>query len=234
MANDCRIPRTIEEFNGYIIYTASYLDEETPTNATRLGIDESEVEKWTKLCNRWTPLFIKYKEKKGKRTTTIKDQLLEIIDDSLKFNQDYHFLDRIAASLNVTIVDLETFNIKKGVLQKDTRTLSLSAITEPVVASIKPIGGGSFSVKCHHSSSTRASIFDEADSVQYIYFVGTEPPASPLVVGLTKEISTKASFTLALGADNSAKYLYIYFRWYLTKYPNLPGPWSGMLLSLIL
>lgn len=234
MSNDCRIPSTIDAFNPYISTTGAYLIDGTPTNATRLGIAETEVEKWIGFGDSWYPLFFKYSDKKVKRTTAIKDQLNDIIKNCHQFNQDNHLLDRIAASLNVNILDMETFNIKKGVLKKDTRTVSLSAINELVIAFVQPIGGGSFTIKCHDSRSTRAGIIAEADSVQYIYLVGKVPPESPLVAGLTKEISTKAAFTLPLGADKSGEQLFIYFRWYLTKYPNLAGPWCSLITSLIL
>ena len=150
------------------------------------------------------------------------------------FDQDNHILDRIAASPNVTIVDMETFNIKKGSLQKTTKSVSSTPISEPVTVTIQPIGGGSLTVKCYSTTGQRASIYDGADSVQYLYLVGDTAPASAEADGLTKEVSTKASFTLALGSGSSAKNLYIFFRWYNTKHPELAGPWSSLQTTLIL
>ena len=89
-------------------------------------------------------------------------------------------------------------------------------------------------VKCYYPSAQRAGIFEEADSVQYVYVVGNTPPESADAIGLTKEISTKGIFTLALGSISSGKTLYIYFRWYSTKYPALAGPWNNMEAILIL
>ena len=232
MTSIYRIPRAIEEFNPYIINTSNYLADGTPTNATRLGFVETEVEKWTGFAGNWTQLYFKYADKKSSRTTAIKDQLLRIIDDCIELDQDNHLLDRIAASPNANIIDMETFNIKKGIL-KVSRSAPKTAITEPVLASIQSIGGGSFTIKCNNSNGGRAAIFADADSVQYTYFVGSTAPTSVNAPGLTKEISTRAAFTLALGAENSEKHLYIYFRWYLTKYPNFAGPWSSMQTALI-
>ena len=139
----------------------------------------------------------------------------------------------IATSPNVTIVDMETFRIKKGALQKTTRSFSNTPISETPIVAVQPLGGGSLAVKCH-SITSRASIVDGADSVQYVYLVGNTPPSSVEQNGLSKELSTKDAFTLALGADTSAKYLYIYFRWYNTKHPELASPWSAMISTLIL
>jgi len=232
MADGSRIPRGIDGFNLYIITTCAYFLAGTPTNAVRLGLLSDEADRWCAFLALWSPLYAKYSDKKNGRTTAVKDQLLDILDQCVMLDQTSHILDRIAASPNVTIVDMETFNIKKGVLQKATRSSSTTPISESVNAALQSLGGGSFYVKCHNSTS-RASIVDGADSVQFAYLVGTTPPESVKAMGLTKDLSTKASYTLALGPENSAKYLYIYFRWYNTKHPELAGPWGGMLTVLI-
>jgi len=233
MADQSRIPRGIDGFNPYIINTNAYLLAGAPTNADRLGVLVPETDKWTGFVNEWTPLYMKYSDKKNGRTTAVKDQLLSIIDRCVDFDQSSHILDRIAASPGVTIVDMETFNIKKGMLQKTIRSVSVIPISEKVAAAIQPLGGGSIAIKCHNSTS-RASILEGADSVQFVYQVGDVPPASAEAAGLMKDISTRAAFTLALGADNASKYLYICFRWYNTKHPKLASPWSSMQSTLIL
>ncbi|MDR3652097.1 MAG: hypothetical protein P4L34_03905 [Paludibacter sp.] len=232
MADGSRIPRGIDGFNLYIITTCAFLSAGTPTNAERLGILTEEAAKWCGFLAEWTPLYAKYMDKKISRTTAVKDQLMDIINRCVLLDQTSHILDRIAASPNVTIADMETFNIKKGILQKGTRTVPTTPINESVLAALQSMGGGSFAVKCHNSTS-RASIVDGADSVQYAYLVGTTPPESVKADGLTKDLSTKAAFTLPLGPENSAKYLYIYFRWYNTKHPELAGTWSALQTALI-
>jgi hypothetical protein len=233
MADGSRIPRGIDEFNPYITYTNNYLKEGDPNNAQRLSISEEESNKWSGFVTNWIPLYVKYSDKKNGRTTAVIDQLHDIINQCVLFDQNSHILDRIAASPNVTIVDMETFRIKKGVLQKTTRSFSNTPISETPIVAVQPLGGGSLAVKCH-STTSRASIVDGADSVQYIYLVGNTPPSSAEQNGLSKELSTKAAFTLALGADTSTKFLYIYFRWYNTKHPELASPWSAMISTLIL
>jgi len=204
-----------------------------PTNAARLGLLPAEVAKWTALLAEWRPLYLKYSDAKGKRTTLIKDQLLAVLANCVSFDQKNHLLDRIAASPNVTIGDMETFNIKRGILQKTMRTIPQTGITETVLAYIQTIGGGSFTIKCHSSKTGRAAIFTGANCVQFSYQVGGTAPTSAEAYGLIHELSTKAGFVLALGQGNSEKHLYIWFRWYHTKYPKLAGPWSGLETRLI-
>jgi len=235
MTTGARIPRGIDDFNPYYTNAIAYLLDGAPTtNALRLGIIPDELTQMTGFATAWAPLYSKYSDKKNSRTTAVKDQLLEILGNVVSFDQDNHILDRIAASPNVTIVDMETFNIKKGSLQKTTKSVSSTPISEPVTVTIQTLGGGSLTIKCYSTTGQRASIYDGADSVQYLYLVGDTAPVSAEAAGLTKELSTKASFTLALGSGSSAKNLYIFFRWYNTKHPELAGPWSSLQTTLIL
>jgi len=234
MTTGTRIPRGIDEFNPYITKTSSYLQEGTPSNADRLGVTKEEAAEWTALEGKWLPLHLLYTDKKNSRTTTVKDKLKAIITECVELDQDCHILDRIAASPNATITDMAIFNINNGVLQKSTHTTLTTSIVEPVIPTLQPIGGGSLTIKCYSSTGERAAIFEDADSVQYTYMVGDTAPASADAVGLTKELSTKASFTLALGSASSGKRLYTYFRWYNTKYPTLAGPWTSLQTTLIL
>lgn len=233
MSSSTRIPRNIDGFNSYIVITADYLATGTPTNASRLGIADTELAAWTAIGTEWTPLYAKYSDKKNSRTTAIKDQLLSIIDEAVAFDQTNHLLDRIASSTNATIADLETFNIKGGVLKKTTRSISTTSITELVTVTLQPIGGGLISVKCYTTTGQRAGIYEDADCVQFLYSVGTTPPASVEADGLKSGLSSKGIFTVDTGASSTGKYLYIYFRWYNTHYPALAGPWSILQTTLI-
>ena len=235
MTKKTRIPRSIDRFNGYIIVTAAYLADGTPTtNAARLGINENEVIRWTAFKTEWEPLYLKYSDKKNSRTIAIKDELYSIINETVLYDQTYYLLDRIATSPNTTIADMETFNIRKGVLEKKTRTTPQAPIVEPVSATLIPIGGGSLTVKCYSSTGLRASIFKGADCVQYLFATGDTPPASAEDDILKMGLSTRAIFNLVLGASNSGKKAFLYFRWYNTKYPELAGPWGSLQTILLL
>jgi len=233
MSGSTRISRGINEFNSYITTTSSYLAAGTPTNASRLGITEAEVAIWIAFATTWTPLFAKYCDKKNSRTTAVRDQLLVVIDQTVDFDQTNHILDRIASSVNATVSDLETFNIKSGVLKKTTHSKSSTPITESITVTLQPIGGGLVQIKCYTSTGQRAGILDDADTVHYMYAVGTTPPLSADADGLKSGLSTKGIFSLDLGASSSGKYLYIYLRWYDTCYPTLAGPWCALQTTLI-
>jgi len=129
---------------------------------------------------------------------------------------------------------MDTINIKKGVLQKVTRTVVTTPLTNVVAAALMPIGGGSVSIKCRYLSSTRASIEIGANCVKYVFVVGDKAPDSADAENLKWDISTRASFILALVSASSGKNLYIYFRWDNTKHPDLAGPWSALMTTLIL
>ena len=234
MAQNARIPRTITPFNLYLLLTTTYLQAGIPTNAERLGISSEEAAGWTALFTQWEPLYAKYADKKNSRTTAIKDQLLVIINECVKLDQTKHLLDRIAASANVTIADMETFNIKKGVLGKPSPTVATAPITKQVIAALIPLGGCSFTIKCRHISGQQPAIIKGANCVQYHYLVGKTAPTSTKDKMLDKDLSTKASFILKLETDSAGQYLYIYFRWYNTKHPKLAGPWNALQTNLIL
>jgi hypothetical protein len=229
MAVQTRIPRGIDSFDPYIDRMVTYLQEGTPLpNADRLGISIDEIQFLSSQKNEWKPLYLKYTDKKNTRTTAVIDQLYYIIDQVIAYDQNRHILDRIAVSPNSTIVDMEVFNIRKGALQKTTRSVQTKSISEPVSVTLQPLGGGIISAKCYSSSSARPGIFDEADSVQYSYCIGTTPPASASAEGMTRDLSTKGSFNFQVGDHNGGKSLYIYFRWYNTKHPELAGPWCSV------
>lgn len=212
MPDRSRIPRAIDRFNNYISNTNSYLVAENAANAFRLGILTAEVTRWSAFVNEWSPLYLKYIDAKGSRTTAITDQLHSIIAGCVQFDQTNHLLDRIAASPVVTVSDMEIFNIKKGILRKTTHTRPQAALTEPLFAAIQPIGGGTVSIKCRGASGGRAAIFAGADAVQLNYTIGDTPPVSADAYGLKSEISTKASIQLALSPTSTGKHLYIYLR----------------------
>jgi hypothetical protein len=83
-------------------------------------------------------------------------------------------------------------------------------------------------------SGQRAGIPDFADSVQFLYQVGGQAPTSAEESGLIKELSPKAVFTLPLGSTSALKNLFMYFRWFDTRPPEIAGPWSGLQIAGIL
>jgi len=235
MAHNQRIPRGIEEFHDYMETTALYMKAGSPvTNGARLGLQADEIETWSTLHTSCDELYPRYIDKKNSRTTVVKDDLHNIVDETLAFNRKSHILDRIAASPNVTIADLSTFNIKAGPTAKSGRSTPQSSITELVTTNITQIGGGVMSIKCYGNSSQRAGIIEGADCVQYLYTVGNVAPVSAEDDVLKLGISVKGNFKIATGPGSSGKNLYIYFRWCNNSHPDLAGPWSALQTMLIL
>ncbi|HNW50421.1 MAG TPA: hypothetical protein PKH79_05020 [Prolixibacteraceae bacterium] len=234
MSDRARIPRTIDAFNPYINLCVTYLSEGTPqTNEVRLGISVPEMTQLNQFLTKWNSVYPSYSDKKNSRTTAVTEELNLLIRDFCDYDHQQHLLDRIAASPNATVADLETFNIKKGLLEKGTHTRPNTPIEELVVPSIQLIGGGMLAFKCRCASGEGASIIEGANCVQFRFKTGTVPPVSVEDETLKSDLSTKANFTLNAGGENSGKYLYIYFRWYNTRYPALAGPWSVLYVSLI-
>lgn len=235
MAGESRIPVTIRLFNPYIRNTDGYMLEGTPLNWIRLGWSQEWIDKWSDIHARWRPLHSKYSNKEETRTTSIKNQLLALIRECKDYDKEHHLLDTIAASPNGIISDMETFHIKKGLLQDNTHTVGHTPLKDEVFAIIISIGGGEMEIKCRTANdSSKPSKPKGMDCVQYVYQIGGTPPTSAAVAGLIKDSSTKASFVLHLGADKADQKLYIFFRWYSTKHPELSGPWSTIQTKMIL
>jgi len=233
--SNSRIPRTIIKFNPFITNTNTYMLAGSPTNFSRLGWLQAEMNQWTAFVTAWVLLFVKYADKKNSRTTAVKDQLYLIIRQCIALDKTNHLLDRIAASPSVTITDMETFNIKKGVLQDSTHTQRRSMVDESLVVSLQPVGGGDINVKCRTAhDAKRPSIPDGADSVQFAYQVGGSAPVSADDAGLKVDLSSHAAFTMHLGSANSGKTLFIFFRWFNTKHPELASHWNAMQTILVL
>lgn len=229
MREHARAPRNIDSFNKYIVRIVHYLQEGVPiSHAVRLGIAEEELKFLQALLVSWMSLYKLYGDKKNTRTTAVIDQLHNIVNQFLEYDRARHLLDRTASSPNATIVDMETFNIRSGALRRKARSIISKSITEAVSAVVEAVGGGMVAVKCYSTESARPSIFSGGDCVQFAYTVGGTPPASVLASGLTQGFSSRASFSFSTGADNGGKSLYIFFRWYNTKHPDLAGPWCAM------
>ncbi|RKD85095.1 hypothetical protein [Mangrovibacterium diazotrophicum] len=232
--NRSRIPGAIGLFNSYIASTADYFEAGTPeSNAARLGILDTEKTAWLAFRDEWNPLYPLYENKRSTRTMLVTDQLHAIIKDTKTYDKEHHLLDRIAASPNVTITDLSTFNIKSGPLAKQRRTKPSKPIDALVIPDLVQIGGGELSITCRNNMDARTGIIDEANGVELLYLVGTEPPASANDPLLRQSFSSRARFTLNLGNDSNGKTAYLYFRWVNSKYPTLAGPWTRMYSVLV-
>lgn len=232
MVDTARIPRLILQFHIYYNNAYIYLTTGTPTNAARIGLPAADTTLMLSIYTQWNGLMAKYSDKANGRTTAVIEQLNLLIEKFINYDRTTFLLDRIASSPTATVADLEVFNIKKGILRTKTHTIRQTPISEGISVTITPLGGSQIGVKCRMNSNGRAAMHENADIIEYVYSID-KMPESPEDLGLRHGMSSKASFTLDLDGSHPGKILYIYFRWYDTKHPNLAGPWSVMYTSVI-
>ena len=141
-----RISRSISGFDTDLTTTNDYIMQPCPppvdnTNGLRLGWLPAEIAQWQLFLAEWQPLAILYGDKKGARTTNVKDQLRQIIKNCTAYEHAHHLYDRIAVSPNAVNADFELFRIKHGTPLADT-TLTHAADpgTKEVVIVVKKMG----------------------------------------------------------------------------------------------
>ena len=225
-----RIPRTPEEMNTYLETTSPHLEK----NFERLNITLEEKTQWVGVKFRWTPLFVKFSDKYNSCTPAVRNEIYELIEEIVDLDRENMLLDRIASAPEATSADWDIFGIGRSGRSRSVKGSSQSPIVEMVHAIVQPIGGGTVRVKCYSNGGGRAGIIDTADCIQYLYMVGSTPPVSVNEVGLVKEVSTKGNFTLQAGQANVGKSLFLYFRWYSIKHPEIAGPWSNLQATILL
>lgn len=230
-----RIPRTFVEFNDYVTTSVAHLAKGEPTtNAVRLGILPDEQKEMQGLTLEWTSLFPKFKDRYNSYTPAVRIALKKIIEKAKDFDMEHSILERIRFSPNATPEDLEVFNITRKTSAKNMNPVSRKPILDTPEVILLPINGGSIKIKCFSHETKRPSIHEKANSVQYRYVIATEPPRSVEDKVLTQEVSSKAAFLMQTGTSSYGKTLYIFFRWYNVKHPELNGPWCSMKSTLIL
>lgn len=230
--SETSIPSKISSFNVFIRKTDTLLQAGDPKRYIQLGISESAATAWHTFNTQWVNLYDKYIDPYNTRTPAVTDGLYAVIEGARTFEIENRMIVRISISENATAADFEAFNINTRNL-RPTRSIPQSPIEELVEVKLTPIGGGSVSIKCY-GSGQRAAIISPADSVQYRYTIGAIAPTSADDDNLEMNISTKGAFMLQGGVACEGKRLYIYFRWYNTKHPDIAGPWSQLQTTIVL
>lgn len=228
-----RIPVTLSEFDLYIRTIDTFLNTIVPpavvSPGTRLGLSGAELTALTNFRKQWytglpaTPGWYELHTNPATKTPVTRQRVTDIMKNFPVFFNP--LLDRMSGSAAITSDDRIILHIAQPVT---THTTPTEAIQETVVSEAKPLGGGEMRFSCRTSHDTkRASKAEGADSVQLAYKIGDPPPAN-VDEAVTREIFSKATFTLDAGAASTGKKLYFFLRWYNTKHPNLSGPWSPM------
>lgn len=239
------IPRSIAGFDTYIQKTNTYLTLGTPTNAVRFNWTTGNLTAWQGFKSLWMPLHAQYADKRGQRTTAITEQLHIIIDNAVAYAKANRLIELIKATITLSALDCETFNLPVTLAVPVTgggstlsntgagstaRAVPTGALVYP---KLKPEGGGMVRCKCFTlaAQSGRAhklAGFDLVDYAWAVFAAGTANlPTDANDTRLAKDHSSRASFLLATGTNNSNKVLVIFFRWVKSKNTGLDGPWNG-------
>ncbi len=234
MPDESRIPRNLNEYVQYMKRTTDFLGKPSPApftgkNWERFNWTETELSQWESFTKTAGELFLHYSSK-AFRTVVIKNKIRKVQSDTVKYNQQQKLLDRIASNPNRTVLtDFLLFRIRRGTsLEKTKRTVHTSSIDEPVLLALKPLGGAMLKIFCRTMKGTgRGHRHKISNSVMIAYRIGTVPPRN-LSYCNARHISTHAKFILRLEPSEAGKRIYVFARWYNTKYPLLAGPWSAM------
>jgi len=141
-----RLGRTIRTFDTDIKTTSDYIlahGSGTPgiTNGERLGWTPDEILAWTDFRTRWDVNMALYGNKKGTRTTNVRDILMGIIKEAVAYEKKHNLYDRIAVCLVATNDDFEAFNIIRFTpLAATTHTRTAAPGIKGVAIVLKKIG----------------------------------------------------------------------------------------------
>ena len=141
-----RLGRTIRTFATDIKTTSDYILAHGPgtpvvTNGTRLGWTPDEILAWTDFRTRWDDGMKLYDNKKGTRTTEVRDTLIGIIKEAVAYEKAHNLYDRIAVCLVAVTADFEAFNIKRSTpLAASTHARAAAPGVKGVIIGLKKIG----------------------------------------------------------------------------------------------
>ena len=217
------IPRSILEFNLYIILTNAYLLKLTGgvlnwkrynwTNGA-VGQLTNNLADWQNFLAQWNLLYAQYEDKKGQRTSAITEQLHLIIEAVIAYDTANKLINLIKATVGLTALDCQTWNLPVSLANPTggnhthhapiatNETARTVATTEGVYPKLIPAVGGFVRCKCYTeaSESGRPHKLAGFDIIEYafgIFYSGTTNlPTSAADPRLAIAHSTKASFIL--------------------------------------
>jgi hypothetical protein len=248
------IPRDIPGYNTYIVTTTPYLTTGNPQKYAQFGWTQLQLQAWEAFLSDWNLLYPSYLNKKGSRTTDVKDDLMDIIKNQVAYDKTNELIMKIKATNGLTSLDCSMFHIlqslavpvpgKHPVITTNSANKSIVTV-EAVYPRLIPAVGGFVKIKAftEKAQSGRAHKLKGFDLLEYavavFYSTATGLPLTAEDPRLTKDHSTRASFVLptaALTCNLSAipanqgtptKIAVLFFRWAKSKHPTLDGPWSG-------
>jgi hypothetical protein len=270
------IPRDIKEFDNFLNSTNIYLLLSTLTgnpavlvvNWTRYAWTAANLLAWQNFLNTpvtgWAALHVQYMNKKGGYTTDIKNQMLIIIANVVKYAHENKLIELVKSTLVLTAADCSAWRLPENLAAPTGTHLTgahtttaaatdrTKATSEGVYAKIIAELGGLAHCKCYTEAAEsgrphKLEGFDEVEYMAGVFYSGTANlPTSPTDARLALGHSTKSNFLLATagmtanlpaqaaGTTPPAKILIIFFRWAKSKHPTLDGPWSVLYTTVLL
>jgi hypothetical protein len=236
MSTGTRIPHALGKFDQYIRTVVPFLQAGgPPDNGTRLGMSAAEIAQAQAFLLQWhtgnpaAPGAYELHSNKGTKNKTTRAMVIKIIKDFATFFNP--ILIRMSGSAAITASDRITLNIAPPVAVRQHLKTQISDI---IFIGIKQLGGGDMRFSCRSAhDAKRASKPKHADCLQLALKVGDPVLTSPDDATAKLMTFTKATFTLKLGATYAGMKLSLYGRWYNSKYPNLSGPWSAIMVIVI-
>jgi len=229
-----RIPYGIFKCHTFLNQTSTYLSANTNANGLRLGLTAAEITQWVAF-NTTDGLYYPAWSNPSSRTSDLTHNLKLNISNLRAFNKANKILDRIAASLAATVLDLETFNINSTSILKSSAVIPKANITDNVVVNIVYLGGGRLQYNCRpNQTAKRSHIAEDADRLEVRVKLGDPAPTSADNTDAQWVLlSSKATVTQDFGSANVGKRAYLYFRWADSKRPHRNGPWTAMMNVII-
>lgn len=203
------------------------------TNWKRLGMDKDEMAKWEELRDEWIPLHQKYSDKKAKRTTAIKDKMLDVQKRFIEFASP--ILNRIDGERAATIDDFEVLRIKFKPLKDETPSPVHGSHlqTGPPIVGLRNMGGGMIDVRVRRTSDATRNSMLKGFMIELRWLAGPPPPSTPDDLVLIHELSSKSRFQVVAGMANLGKTFYCYARWRHKTNPAILSPWANLMQIII-
>jgi hypothetical protein len=226
-----RVPSQIPKFNQYINQTDDRLQATNPVTSQPYwkdyGLSSAEQTTWHDDRVLWRDTLYKDYSDPLKSTSAAKKKVRDFIPLFSKFAKKP--LDKIVLADISGVDEEDIFRIK---LVRANPSHPTTKIAEECIASIRSIKRGNAKISCRSSEDTkRSSIPASADSIQVSYIIvasDTAPVIDPDDKTMTKQLFFESIFSHDFGAENQGKWLVIYFRWFLSRYPQFAGDWSNM------
>jgi len=198
-----------------------------PLNWKRLLLNEGQNIQWQELRKEWAELYKLYSDKRHKRTPEIRDLLLNVKNRFIEFAQPA--LEHIQGVQTAGIADFEVFRIKSGALRDSTPTRHEAPTELLCHARLKNIAGGSISYTCNSDADSKRGSKEPGYEIQTAYSIlsAGEPAPMNAEQAQRQQTLTRAKGQLRFGGENLTKILYIWFRWFDPKRPELSGNYGA-------